>query len=101
MLIVILIAAILTVTEVFLSKKNNNLAWIIPIITGIYLVYSCYKVVRFQDLTYIDMLPSLMFFIPAVVAFFVSKAVIKKWQIPIYLNSRADFFFEKIAIITL
>ena len=78
MLIVILIAVILTVVEVFLSKKNNNLAWIIPIITGIYLVYSCYNVVRFQDLTYIDMLPSLIFFVPAVVAFLVCKPVIKK-----------------------
>ena len=78
MLIVILIAVILTVVEVFLSKKNNNLAWIIPIITGIYLVYSCYNVVRSQDLTYIDMLPSLIFFVPAVVAFLVCKPVIKK-----------------------
>ena len=78
MLIVILIAVILTVVEVFLSKKNNSLAWIIPIITGIYLVYSCYNVVRFQDLTYIDMLPSLIFFVPAVVAFLVCKPVIKK-----------------------
>ena len=78
MLIVILIAVILTVVEVFLSKKNNNLAWIIPIITGIYLVYSCYNVVRFHDLTYIDMLPSLIFFVPAVVAFLVCKPVIKK-----------------------
>lgn len=77
MLIVILIAVILTVAEVFLSKKNN-LAWIIPIITGIYLIYSCYKVVRFQDLTFIDMLPSLIIFTPSVGAFLVCKAVIKK-----------------------
>jgi len=78
MLIVILIAVILTAVEVFLSKKNNKLAYIIPIITGIYVAYSCYNVVKFQDITFIDMLPSLIFFIPTIAVFVVCKTVIKK-----------------------
>jgi uncharacterized membrane protein YqgA involved in biofilm formation len=78
MLILMLITAILTVAEVFFYKKNNKLGWIIPIITGIYLVYSAYNVIKFQDLTYIDMLPSLIFFVPATVALVVCKTVIKK-----------------------
>ena len=78
MLILMLITAILTVVEVFFYKKNNKLGWIIPIITGIYLVYSAYNVIKFQDLTYIDMLPSIIFFVPATVAFMVCKTVIKK-----------------------
>ena len=45
MLILMLITAILTVAEVFFYKKNNKLGWIIPIITGIYLVYSAYNVI--------------------------------------------------------
>lgn len=78
MLYVILIAVILLIIEVFLYKKNKKLAWIIPIITGIYLVYSYYNVVKFQDLTYIDMLPSIILFVPNMITFIVCKIIIKK-----------------------
>lgn len=78
MLYVILIAVILPIIEVFLYKKNKKLAWIIPIITGIYLVYSYYNVVKFQDLTYIDMLPSIILFVPNMITFIVCKIIIKK-----------------------
>ena len=76
MLMLMLITVILSVAEVFLYKKNNKLGWVIPIITGIYLAYSTYNVIKFQDLTYIDMLPSLIFFAPATVAFMVCKKAI-------------------------
>jgi len=78
MLIVILMAIILPIVEVFIYKKNKKLSWIIPIITGIYLLYSYYNVVKFQNLTFIDMLPSLIFFIPNIITFIVCKIIIKK-----------------------
>lgn len=78
MLYVILIAVILPIIEVFLYKKNKKLAWIIPIITGIYLVYSYYNIVKVQDLTYIDMLPSIILFVPNMITFIVCKIIIKK-----------------------
>ena len=78
MLIVILMAIILPIVEVFIYKKNKKLSWIIPIITGIYLLYSYYNVVKFQNLTFIDMLPSLIFLIPNIITFIVCKIIIKK-----------------------
>ena len=78
MFIIILIAIILPIVEAFLYKKTEKLSLILPIITGIYMIYSCYKVIKFEDLTFIDMLPSLAFFIPTVITVIVCKKAIKK-----------------------
>lgn len=78
MLYIILISLLLLIIEVFLCKKNKKLGLIIPIVAGIYVIYSYYKVVKYQDLTYIDMLPSMIIFVPNIITYVVCKIVYKK-----------------------
>ena len=78
MSIALLLALILIIAEIFLCKKTKKMSLIIPIITGVYLLYSCYQVVRFQDLMFMDMLPALIFFISSLVTFVVCKIIVKK-----------------------
>lgn len=77
MLYIILISLLLLIIEVFLCK-NKKLGLIIPIVAGIYVIYSYYKVVKYQDLTYIDMLPSMIIFVPNIITYVICKIVYKK-----------------------
>ena len=77
MLYLILFSLLLLIIEAFLCKKKKKLGLIIPIVAGIYVIYSFYKVVKYQDLTYIDMLPSMIIFVPNVITFVVCKIIYK------------------------
>ncbi len=78
MLFAILFAILLSIVEVFLCMKSTRRAWILPIILGLYLVYSYCRVVKYQELTYVDMLPSLIIFVPNIITFIICKIAIKK-----------------------